>query len=654
MEAGWNNALAAFKEKIMKSKQSLFPSLILFLLASFCHAQQWSGIIDPSRAIDWSNVGMPGGIPSRTTQCGPTIAPYDGTAATINTAIQNCPAGQYVHLGTGTFNLTTGIAFNYAANWPSIASPSAKSNITVRGNGSTNTIIKFTGSDRCATGADVCMAIFPIYESAATETQWGGTRATTWTAGYTKGTVQITVGSASALAVGQMIVLDQANDTSDNGGFFVCDAPNCRIEGTGNYDGRIYNGKTHSLAHLATITQINGNVLTISPGLYANSFRSNKDNGLWLPNKVVGLGIEDLTLDHTNTDSSGHSGVQMIDCYRCWIKGVRSIIGNRNHVWLWTSPGSVVRDSYFYGTKNAATQSYGVELSLTSDNLVENNIFYGISAPILASNSPGAVAGYNYSLNNVFGAPGSTWMQDSYLYHNAGQHMMLWEGNNLNAIAADNAWGTGGLGTYFRNRLTGWETGKTQQTVPIVVLFGGRGINVIGNVLGTYGYHNKYESSTSFGNTNCYTSIFNIGFSGATCGTGSTGNDPLAVSTIMRWGNYDTVTSSVRWNSSEVPTTGVPYMNGNPVPATHNLPNSFYLAAKPYWWGSGPWPAIGPDVSGGTGPGGHAYAIPAEACFSNTPVDSKYGSLNILLYNATTCYGQQAVGTPTNVRIVPY
>src|SRR5258708_24500952 len=29
----------------------------------------WSGILDPSRAVDWTHAGIPGGIPSRTTIC---------------------------------------------------------------------------------------------------------------------------------------------------------------------------------------------------------------------------------------------------------------------------------------------------------------------------------------------------------------------------------------------------------------------------------------------------------------------------------------------------------------------------------------------------------------------------------------------------------
>jgi hypothetical protein len=66
--------------------------------------------------------------------------------------------------------------------------------------------------------------------------------------------------------------------------------------------------------------------------------------------------------------------------------------------------------------------------------------------------------------------------------------------------------------------------------------------------------------------------------------------------------------------------------------------------ARPPWWSTPwtteatlPWPAIGPDVSGGpidVDPAGHAYAIPARLCYDHTP---KSGG--IAAFNAAACYG---------------
>jgi hypothetical protein len=84
------------------------------------------------------------------------------------------------------------------------------------------------------------------------------------------------------------------------------------------------------------------------------------------------------------------------------------------------------------------------------------------------------------------------------------------------------------------------------------------------------------------------------------------------------------------------------------VPGTQALPNSFYLSGKPSWWTVAPWPAIGPDISGGADPTGHAYKIPAHACYDISP---KTGG--ILNFSAANCYPETtSPAAPTNLRIV--
>ena len=130
----------------------------------------------------------------------------------------------------------------------------------------------------------------------------------------------------------------------------------------------------------------------------------------------------------------------------------------------------------------------------------------------------------------------------------------------------------------------------------------------------------------------------------------------------MRWGNYDTVNNAARFVASEVPTGLSLY--ANPLPGSQVLPASLRLVSRPgFWatpWGTPPWPAIGPDVSGGNVPGlgGHANNIPAQLCYANSPIDSGYpgaADRGVLLFNATRCYPSATGGlaAPTNLRIVP-
>ena len=125
--------------------------------------------------------------------------------------------------------------------------------------------------------------------------------------------------------------------------------------------------------------------------------------------------------------------------------------------------------------------------------------------------------------------------------------------------------------------------------------------------------------------------------------------DPLIKATLFRWANYDTVTGTVRTLANEVPSGLGQY--ANPVPANGNLPASLSVR-KASWWGTvAPWPAIGPDVSGGPGPGGQAYNIPARVCYDQTSKTN-----GILNFNANNCYGGATTtprpAPPTNLRIV--
>src|SRR5437016_14617658 len=118
----------------MRRKTLLLFSLILLCLSTYSHAQTNPEIIPADRRIDWSQAGIPGGIPSRTTRCA-TFSP-GATAAQINKAIATCNNG-VVFLGAGTYKLSAGIGF------------AGKSNVTLRGAGPDQTTLAFTGNVNC-------------------------------------------------------------------------------------------------------------------------------------------------------------------------------------------------------------------------------------------------------------------------------------------------------------------------------------------------------------------------------------------------------------------------------------------------------------------------------------------------------------------------
>jgi len=298
----------------------------------------------------------------------------------------------------------------------------------------------------------------------------------------------------------------------------------------------------------------------------------------------------------------------------------------------------------------------------------------------------GGTVGYNFSVGNIY-TGATNWMAASYAVHNAGNEMNLFEGNNFNGIWADDAWGSSAQNTAFRNMLIGWQTTLVNSTFPIMLRDYNRAFNLVGNVLGQPGYHNQYQSvATSTTNGTGAgaesTSIYSLGWGGTgpTCSAGAvTKCDPLTVSTLMRWGNYDVVNGSAQWNAAEASPASVPYVNSNFSSsyfssASHSLPNSLYYGSQPSWWPSGvAWPATGPDVTNGnvgTCSGGsfsgsqaisssqcgggslsvgwasHVNAIPAQVCYLNKMSGPPDGSGGILSFDASQCYGTATGSTP--------
>jgi hypothetical protein len=629
----------------MRRHVVIFCLILLGLSASVSAGAQQT-LVAPARSIDWTRAGA-GTLPARLTQCGATIAAYTGTAATINTAIANCPAGQHVQLASGGFTLSSGILF------------SAKDNVTLRGSGPDATFLHFTGSTSCGGKTALICAI--AADSADPADNVANTA--NWTAGYAQGSTTLTFSAKTNLQVGSVVLLDQLSDNgdADAGQVYICTTtPGCTQNGNG---GGGLGRANRFQQQWVTVTSISAGAcpctIGITPGISMPNWRAAKSPGAWWINTlpITGVGIEALSLDQTN--SGAPFNISFFNATNSWVKNIRSVRPISKHVLAFDTVHLTVRDSYFFATTNSVNDSYAVDFYMSGDSLVENNIAQRVAVPWMNEASAGNVFAYNYSINDLFdqNQTATSWMQGCCYHHGPSLDYSLWEGNDGAGLTLENYFGTAHFVSAFRNRFTGWETSTEEnQTVAAHIYARNRYANLVGNVLGTSTYHTTYETIAGGSDTNCDHSIYAIGLGGnCSNGTGtgqSPTNDPNTLPTLMRWGNYDTVTATVRFVPSEVPSGLSLY--ANPVPATTSLPASFYLAAKPPFFGSVPWPAIGPDVTGGSEPnvGGHNAKIPARRCFE-TVMGGTFNDLSAKPFNATNCYATSTVpSAPTNLRIV--
>ncbi len=661
----------------------------VFIINPTAKAALWSGIVDPSRAVDWSQAGATISITRTqcfTTQCNVVSNGTTVTAASINAALASAPANTYVLIPAGSFTMSAGLNFDN------------KSNITLRGAGSNGTFLTFTGSGNAGNcnGNDVCA-------SSADTNYWGGpSNIATWSGtngmngSYSKGATSIILNSVNNLSVGMPVVLDQIDDQADNGGLYVgCEYGSSNSGGdvsTACYPGGYPSGFQRGEGSLSTIrgqqqivnvTSISGSGpynVGISPGIYADNFKTSHSPGAWwATSPIYNDAVENISLDHTN----GGDGIDFFNCTGCWVKGVRGVRASVTgtgwaNVTLSLCNHCTVRDSYFYGYDG---DSYGIAVDLASDVLIENNITQRPEVvSFFNSDCEGCVADYNFGTNDVF-TNSSNWLSQSSYYHSVDLFSLL-EGNIGSGIYADSFHGTKGLNTQFRNRFDGREENNGNATYSGTVALrlnpGARYNNAIGNILGTPGYHTVYESTpASYGSL--YNSVIDAGAYGET-GT----MDALVAPTSMFWGNWDVVSNASRWcgnasdpgwsttcaSVSEVPTGLSNYANA--VPLTTTLPPSFIYSAKPSWWPANKaWPPIGPDVSGGNvgqcsggiydsseaissaecsggsfSPvaGGMVNSIPAMDCYFNIMGGVPNGTGNALSFDPSLCYASGGGG----------
>ena len=196
-------------------------------LSALSAASLSAGIIDPSRSIDWSQSGIPGGIPNRLIVCASLAAGASQSA--IQSALDSCPTDQVVKLSAGTYNISGGLTI--------------PSHVVLRGAGPQQTILSAAGTD--SGFIRFGQAITPSISNSVSIA-----------AGSSQNSQSLTLSNTSGVSVGSYLMITQLNDPS-----YVSITTN---NGTCNWcDGGIGWNGTRVQGQIVKVTSINGATVAI-------------------------------------------------------------------------------------------------------------------------------------------------------------------------------------------------------------------------------------------------------------------------------------------------------------------------------------------------------------------------------------------------------
>ena len=537
-----------------------------------------------------------------------TLSPRGGSlddTAPIQWALDTCPHNHVVKLSPGTFNISgSGLHFR-------------RSGCTLRGSGTGAPGSGDGGTRLVKADRDTNLSFAVLYVGYGSQFSTSINLA----ADAIKGTNSLTLVSNPRIAVGEIVLVDQVTDNDPR----VWWGPQHNPPGGGSR--RWFARQDRSLAQMMEVTAVSDNTVTFSTPFHI-TFKAEYAAQLsrYASPILRRVGIEDLYV-YGGMGGDGHGNVSVVLCAYCWVKNIEAHWSIGTSVGFYATFRCVLRDSYIHETPdpNPGGAGYLVGLNMgASDNLIENNVmWYGNKNIVMRATGGGNVIAYNY-MDDAFGSYYPSFPEAGL---NAGHfttpHMELLEGNYSHNYKGDSFWGNSIYITVFRNHLSGLRAARPPldaykfDVYPYMDLQGRTAAdiqahsdytNLVGNVLGFqrqsllsynqdgYSYSQNawsYETLEGFPKDG-EVAMWSIGAQQAAGWTWV----PTAYKTQLREGNWDWVTQSQRWH-------GVGGLVGSGTPQA--IPESLYLAQKPVFFGSNPWPWVNPS-------NGTVSILPAKAC----------------------------------------
>lgn len=468
----------------MKTKiQSL---LRLFCQICLVALMAWGAnaeLIPPERVTDWTQVGVRGGIPTRTNLIDVTRSPYnadntgqaDATAA-IQNAINAATSGQVVYLPDGKYLIRGSLSLVKA------------SNITLRGNTNSTLICVGNGGSAITIGSPGSLNNITDYIAS----------------GATNSSTKITLSSAPSFSVGALITISQHDVNM----------------GTASFPLMNVHQHDYNIQQQVIVTAISGNVVTVSDPLFWN-FTNAPVVMACVGGYSKNVGLENLIFTCTNS-MTGELGkysflLTFVNAYDCWTTNCSFLYGYAYTVFTMycshlSFSHNTIRYSQGSGSNHAGLLSQNTGGSLFADNIFADGLQPGIE---FNGGFCGNAVFANYFTNNIIGID------------NHGPHpvMNLWEANVL-----------AGNGGYFE--MDGYFGSASHQTLlrnvvgaPYIPLLFKRWttyMNVVGNVLGDSA--SGYSQYTSEANNPVGSMIVQFGYP-------NIGNNSYTASSPLPW-NY--------------------------------------------------------------------------------------------------------------------
>lgn len=589
----------------------------------------------PGGKGSWAGlVGVPGGIPNRT-NIYQTIA-AGSSFSTIQSALNSCPSNQVVKLAAGSYSGT------------SLTIPNG---VTLRGSGPTATILNTSAEPNILIGNGNWWREY-------LSVSHGGlgpnpARHVNWTSGFAQGTTNIDVDALGDLQVGQLIFMDQLNDTNTS----------CWSHNSSCGNGACFAGIYTSVAYpsdgldriqhqINRVVAINGRTLTLSDPVYMPNWQFQLNPQIWwlgnsrTVNDVLQptcfAGIEDLQV-HVAVAST-KDAIRIEDAYGCWVKNCD----------IWGQIGPEMYNVGFIHAKVSLRTEvnhcnlhdalwrydiYGIDMDDTSGALVVDNYGTNIAGQFLTGiGVSGCAYAYNYCIDTQGLEQGNNgWFPPSEFVHGGFPNMCLFEGNHVPRSAlGDIAWNGSGYMVNFRCRISGVDTVSGGLTYASSIITDGltnRNHTTIGCLLGTAGHQTWYEDNCLPGMGACHDSgrvYFLDGWSQGGCYQAGDPFDPWVKTTHLRAYNW---TSATATNNGIVPDGYV----------AADIPASLLYASKPAFFGSLNWPAYDPGTA-------------TAAALSPTNIPSGYRAIYAVDPPASETVGtpifSPAGGTFTNVQQV--